>query len=70
METVLNNGFCEMSQCEMLAIDGGGWLQAGAAFLGGILVAATPAACFAGPGVGAASFGFGCTLLDWACDNV
>ena len=60
----------ELKEEEMLEIDGGGWREAGGAFFGGIAVGATPFACaIGGSAVGAATFSFGCFLLDRACDR-
>lgn len=71
MSMVLNNGFCEMTENEMMELEGGGWLSAIGAFLGGIFVGGTPVACaLGGPGAGSVTFGLGCLLLDKACDNV
>ena len=54
MEMTLSNGFCELSLDHMEDVYGGGWLSAAGAFLGGVFVAVTPAACaLGGPGVGA-----------------
>ncbi len=70
MEMILGNGFCEMSQEEMMETDGGGWKTALSAFAGTIAVAFTPVGCvLGGPGVGAGMFGLGCAALDYACDK-
>ncbi len=71
MEMTLSNGFCELSLDHMEDVYGGGWLSAAGAFLGGVFVAVTPAACaLGGPGVDAVTFSLGCGLLDAACDNI
>jgi hypothetical protein len=62
---VLNNGFFEMSQEEMMAVDGGGWLKTLSAFTGTVLIGCTPIAAFYG--VGTATFTTGCGLLEYAC---
>lgn len=49
MELVLNNGFFEMSQHEIEMVEGGGWLQAGAVFIGGVAVAWSPVVAFVCP---------------------
>lgn len=44
MEMTLNNGFCEMTGNEMLAVDGGGWAEFGYALLGTVCFAGAPIA--------------------------
>lgn len=51
MEMVLNNGFCEMSQDEMMIIAAGGWREFGYAFGGALLIAGAPIVA-AAPGGG------------------
>lgn len=54
MEMALNNGFCEMSQNDMCFVEGGGWSEAGAAFLGTVFIGISPAVgVAAGIGAGA-----------------
>lgn len=65
MDKAFTNEFCEMTKEEMQLLCGGGWLKAGAAFIGGVLVGATPIAAFYG--VGTITFTTGCTFLDYAC---
>lgn len=49
MTEVMTNGFCLLSEQEMNLIDGGGWVEAGQAFLGTVLIGCSPAI---GVGVG------------------
>lgn len=49
MELALNNGFQTIMQDEMEMIEGGGWLQAGAVFIGGVAVAWSPVMAFVCP---------------------
>jgi len=56
MEMVLSNGFCEMSQNEMCSVDAGGWLEAGAAFLGTVMIGISPTVGVAA-GIGASVVG-------------
>ncbi len=66
-----NNKFVQLSAETMSYFDGGGLVSAGAAFFGGVAVAATPfISLYFGVGVGATAFSFGCGLLDAACENV
>ena len=54
MEMALNNGFCEMLQDDMCFVEGGGWSEAGAAFLGTVFIGISPAVgVAAGIGAGA-----------------
>lgn len=82
-KVVLSNGFCEMTQSEMIEIDGGGWCQAGAAFLGTVLIGIAPAfgvatgigasaatpiiGISAGVGAYATVSAAGAACLDYAC---
>lgn len=52
MTEVMTNGFCLLSEQEMNLIDGGGWVEAGQAFLGIVLIGISPAV---GIGVGIAA---------------
>ncbi len=76
MENVMTKGFCELSENEMMDLDGGGWKEAGYAFAGTVLVGISPAVgvasgVFGTPvagvaaGFGVASVGF--YFLDKAC---
>ena len=49
MEMVLINGFCEMSQEEILFVEAGGWLEAGAVFVGTVSLAFSPVVAFVCP---------------------
>ena len=80
----LSIGFCEISESDMLLVDGGGWKQAGAAFVGAVFIGAAPAigvvtgiaASAATPAVGIASgvgayatvSAAGAACLDYACN--
>lgn len=64
MEKLINNGFCEMTENEMLELEGGGIWEALKAFAGGILVGVSPIVGVAGGGfAGAGVFGFGLSLI-------
>ena len=76
MENVMTKGFCELSENEMMDLDGGGWKEAGYAFAVTVLVGISPAGgvasgVFGTPvagvaaGFGVASVGF--YFLDKAC---
>lgn len=49
MEMVLNNEFCEMSQNEMVTVDGGGFWEAVGVFVGTVAVAWSPVVAFVCP---------------------
>lgn len=71
MSMVLNNGFCEMTENEMMELEGGGWFSGVMAFVGGVGMAASPAlGLFFSPGTGMAVFSASCAAMDWACNNV
>lgn len=64
METVLNNGFSEMSWSEMMVIDGGSGKQAACMFFGIVGLAwSIPAACL-NPGAGLALAGASLACID------
>lgn len=64
----LSNGFCGLSENDMFAVDGGGWVEATQAFCGTVLIGCSPVigvgvGILAGPiagvaaGAGAAAIG-------------
>ena len=70
MSMVLNNGFCEMTENEMMELEGGKWYDAIFAFGSGIVSTISVCGLLSGSGAGIATMGVGslaaCGPLGWA----
>lgn len=76
MEMNLSNGFCEMSQDEIMTVDGGGFWEAIKVFTGGVAVGLSPfvgvcvgiaAGPIAGVSAGGGCASLGLSLIGSAC---
>lgn len=67
METVLNNGFNEMTFEEMELLTGGGWTEFGYVFGGCLLVGASPFVAYLNVAGGAGVFSLGLTAIGKGC---
>ncbi len=70
MELILDNRFCEMTNEELIMVDGGGWKAFCAALGGTLLIGFSPViGVTTGPSNGFKAIKNGTKLIDYACKH-